>query len=234
MNSLDNANILIFIANYTESENLLDEVSFATMLPFENYRPATLDVKSKYFGFINEVIEKISSSIIQGDVDPYKTHKEIQENIDEVERENNLNEERNEDSSDVLAPILQSFRSIEIVGQIIKNRYASIKREKLQEMMQNVFECGFRTLDFFCQELIRAKDDPQKIKQTANNIVRMFSYLICHMMIHKVSNAVAQKNITLVADEIASKISSENNSPVAKLTAFSIALSSGKFNMKRL
>ena len=252
LNSLDNANILIFIANYTESENLLDEVSFATMLPFENYRPATLDVKSKYFGFINEVIEKISSSIIQGDVDPYKTHKEIQENIDEVERENNLNEERNEDSSDVLAPILQSFRSIEIVGQIIKNRYASIKREKLQEMMQNVFECGFRTLDFFCQDLIRAKDDlilavtkelekkkskkddPAKIKQAANNFVRMLSYFICHMMIYKVANAVAQKNISLIADEVASKINSEINSPVAKLTAFSVALSSGRFNMKKL
>ena len=252
LNSLENANILIFIANYTESENLLDEVSFATMLPFENYKPATLDVKSEYFNFINEVVEKISSSVIQGDVDPYETHKEIQEDLDDVENKDTQDNEGNVDSSDVLAPILQSFRSTEILGQIIKNRYASIKKEKLQEMMQNVFECGFRTLDFFCQELIRAKDDlvlaltkelekkknkkddPQKIKQTANNIVRMFSYFICHMMIYKVSNAVAQKNITSVADETASRINSKENSPVAKLTAFSIALSSGKFNMKKL
>ena len=150
---------MIFISSYTESENLLDEVSFATMLPFERYKPATLDAKSEYFNFINEVIETISSSVIRGDIDPYETHKAIQDNIDKVDEEYNLGNEENADSSDVLAPILQSFRSIEIVGQIIKNRYASIAKEKLQEMMQNVFECGFRTLDFFCQDLIRAKDD---------------------------------------------------------------------------
>lgn len=252
LNSLENANILIFISSYTESENLLDEVSFATMLPFERYKPATLDAKSEYFSFINEVIETISSSVIRGDIDPYETHKAIQDNIDKVDEECNLGNEENVDSSDVLAPILQSFRSIEIVGQIIKNRYASIAKEKLQEMMQNVFECGFRTLDFFCQDLIRAKDDlilavtkelekkkskkddPAKIKQAANNFVRMLSYFICHMMIYKVANAVAQKNISLIADEVASKINSEINSPVAKLTAFSVALSSGRFNMKKL
>ena len=62
----------------------------------------------------------------------------------------------------------------------------------------------------------------------------MLSYFICHMMIYKVANAVAQKNISLIADEVASKINSEINSPVAKLTAFSVALSSGRFNMKKL
>ena len=250
LNSLENANILIFISSYTESENLLDKVSSATTLPFKHYKPATLDAKSEYFDFINDVIEKISSSVIQGDIDPYETHKNIQNNIDEVDEKSNLKNEENVDSSDILAPILQSFRSIEIVGQIIKNRYASITKEKLQEMMQNVFECGFRTLDFFCRDLIRAKDDlilavtkelekkkkddPQKIRQTANNFVRMLSYLICHMMIYKVANAVAQKNISLIADEVASKINSETNSPIAKLTAFSVALSSGRFNMKKL
>ena len=242
LNSVENANVLIFIAYHNKSDKLFDDVMLAAKIPFEQYSPATLDVTSDYFKFINSAVKEISSDVMKMDIDPYSEHEKRQISYDKSESSSIENE--SPDSSDLLAPILQAFRAIEIIGQIVKNKYASVEKNKIKEMVKSVFDCGFRTLDYFCKVLIQAKDElteivcenlkkkgiqkinTSEVERKTLRLLQDMSYVICHVMIDKVSVALNQKD-TL---DIIRNVAKENGSPIAKLTSYSISLMSGNFN----
>ena len=137
------------------------------------------------------------------DIDPYSEHEKRQISYDKSESSSIENE--SPDSSDLLAPILQAFRAIEIIGQIVKNKYASVEKNKIKEMVKSVFDCGFRTLDYFCKVLIQAKDElteivcenlkkkgiqkinTSEVERKTLRLLQDMSYVICHVMIDKVS-----------------------------------------------
>ena len=63
----------------------------------------------------------------------------------------NYNENSDEDtlSSNLLSDVNKVFKSIEIAGQIINNRHASLKRESIESLAIEGIDAGLRFLNFF-------------------------------------------------------------------------------------
>ena len=146
----------------------------------------------------------------------------------EIEEDETITEKMNA----VTLPFKQSFRAIEIVGQIIRNRKGSLEIPQLKEMIKEVYITGFRTIRYSSQLLIAAKnqliillnDDDinetskSKIQEGVSEFVMMTSYEACLGIFGKIANAMGIKDLKTLFNEVAD----EMNTPAAKLVSFGI------------
>lgn len=249
LNQVESANILIFISHHTKDIYLINETIFAAMLPFEDRTPATLDIHGEYYKLIQDAIKKIASDVLHEDVNPRAERVKSLQSEDKRSTDTEVIENKSVDSSDILAPILQSFRSMEILGQIVKNRHGSIEIPRLKEMIEEVYLVGFRTLSYFGEELIKAKqefidavnaDDEKKrhlkyrgisdIEESLTSLLQNLSYALCRLLIFRVSQCVGQRDLKELYFDISKKISS----PISHLTTFAISTSVSKMQISDL
>ena len=243
-----NANILLFVAHHTKDDFLIEEATFTAMVPFEDITPITLNRDGEYYDLIKDIVKEISSDIIEDSSDPVKTRDEMLESQDDVERrkerEKNKNENEDEDEDESLnhfmSPFFQSYRALEIVGQIIKNRKGSIPQNQLIEMIAELYNTAFRSISFFGNTLSETKEDfietlkskidvddsNHNVEEKVNSFFQFISLQICLGVFGKVIHSVGQKDLRKLFDETAEKI----GTPAADIVTFSINTSYGNMS----
>ena len=136
MHSDKNAKILVFITHHSKDISFIHDSLLSAMLPFEDVSPITLDKNSEHSQYVLDIGEEISHNIIE------------QNRVPEEEREkfliahDNANKHTDKSNADTIpnevneavAPFLQAFRSIDIVGQIVKNRRGSLEKSDLVDL----------------------------------------------------------------------------------------------------
>ena len=134
-----NANILIFLSHHTKAQILLDNIIFTSWLPFENTTPITLDIKDPFSIFISKFVQELQYEMIKiEERNPNEEFKKEQQNKDKVERTQN-NNSVNSDTYEIpqeLIEINQTFQTIKILGQIVKNQKGDFEKKKLIEMVE--------------------------------------------------------------------------------------------------
>jgi len=230
-----NANILIFIAHHTKDDFLIQEATFTAMMPFENIAPITLERHGHFYDMIKDIVREISSDIIEGSSNPVESRNEMLESKDKNEKKIQKQKEEIEDNegfNEFMAPFFQSFRALDIVGQIIKNRKGSITTNQLIEMIVELYNTAFRTISFFGKTLLETKTDfidslsdkvedgdtKQKIEEKVNSFFQYIALQICLGVFSKVIHSVGQKDLKDLFIEAANRI----NTPAADIVTFSI------------
>lgn len=233
------ANILIFIAHHTKDDFLIQEATFTAMVPFENVIPITLNKNGHYYNLIKDIVKEISSNVIESTINPVEHREKILEDKDKNERNQEIKKKEQEDMqvddeniSESMAEFYKSFRALEIVGQIIKNRKGSIPTEQLITMIMELYLTAFRTISFSGINLNSAKDSfieafsekvkpgtsKREVEEKINNFFQFLSFQICLGVFTKVIHSVGQKDLKELFIEAASRI----NTPAADLVTFSI------------
>lgn len=230
-----NANILIFIAHHTKDDFLIQEATFTAMMPFENIAPITLERHGHFYDMIKDIVREISSDIIEGSSNPIESRNEMLESKDKNEKKIQKQKEEIEDNegfNEFMAPFFQSFRALDIVGQIIKNRKGSITTNQLIEMIVELYNTAFRTISFFGKTLLETKTDfidslsdkvedgdtKQKIEEKVNSFFQYIALQICLGVFSKVIHSVGQKDLKDLFIDAANRI----NTPAADIVTFSI------------
>lgn len=222
----DNANILVFIAHHSDDISFLDEAQLASISPFEKTSPLTLNKGAGYYSQILELANRVSNKIIQKQEDPLSAREKSLEAHDNMCVElQNVPKEVNE----LTVPFLESFRSIDIVGQIIKNRRGSLELAKIEELIQELFYTAFRTIGYlgdmfskteeaFCESLQEVVDDEEKIRKKINYQFQHMALQSCLNVFTRLIYAVGLKDFQDIFNSVAKKI----DSPAAKIVSFSI------------
>lgn len=233
-----NANILIFIAHHTKDDFLINEATFTAMVPFEDIEPITLERDGHFYNLIKDIVKEISSDIIDSSSNPVESRNEILESQDRLEREkeksqNELDKiEENEGFNEFMMPFFQSFRALEIVGQIIRNRKGSIPTNQLVDMIVELYNTAFRTISFFGKTLLDTKQDfieslsvriddndtKHKIEEKVNSFFQFVALQICLGVFSKIIHSVGQRDLKNLFIQAAEKI----NTPAADIVTFSI------------
>lgn len=246
----DNANIIVFITHHTKNQVVLDEIQLQMMEIFENENEATLSVDE--LKFLQDFILEIPKLIIENK-DIIQERKKIQEEKDDIDFINN--DENNADEVDDMETnynetfinINKTFKSIEITGQIIRNRYSSLKKDNLVEITENAYETGLRFLNYFINisdkfkneiiEYIKTiiKERPyvseNQLEKKARNTYLFLSYGLIYSVIRKMSLSLG----SLGAIEIYKTINEKKNTSATLLIYTSIhLLFSEKIDMKLL
>ncbi|MDR3432060.1 MAG: hypothetical protein P4L95_09200 [Rouxiella aceris] len=224
----DYANILVFVTHHTKDSWVLEEIKSTLASLFVEQKPATLSKEQLHF--MSEFIAQIPELIIE--------QRGIREERDKVNARLDQIEKNSDDyeQPDILAKINKTFKGMEIAGQIIRNRHATLTKDALFQLANQGSITGLRFLDYFIELSDVAKnevvnligkslqDHPnvtnEQINKQAANIFQHLTYGIINGVIRKIASSIGSKQ----AAEIYKKISEETPSPALILLDQAISL----------
>lgn len=178
--------------------------------------------------------------------DPSEERKRQLLTQDRLDRKMNQNngEESDFDVNEKTIPFIQAFRSIEIIGQIIKNRKGSLEKVVLKKMLIELYNTGFRMIGYLggmikeskdelsskIEEKISKNDTNQDIERKIYKFLQFISLLACLGVFSKLVRSVGVKELREMYPNVAKTM----DTPAAKIVSFSINSYYGKIDMTEL
>lgn len=224
----DYANILIFITHHTKDSYIFEKLKYFLIAQFHNQKMATLSKDE--LSFMSDFVKSIPNLVLE--------QKEIQaernrsnKKLDKIENKHNVDE-----SNELLVNINKTFKGMEIAGQIIRNRHATMTRLELYELANTGLASGLRFLDYFIKVSDVAKkeitsniseqlyNEPSltisEIKETIENLYLQLTYGVINGVIKKIADSMGSKE----AFEIFCEIKEKENSFAHTLIKYAIEL----------
>lgn len=231
------ANILIFLVYHNGTEKQMEDLLFASMLPFEKFEPITLDLNDPLFKSINDIVENIKLKVMLEHVDPKQTRDIVLRESDKISRQLDKGHQPTEqdfEENTALRELNNTVKIIKILGQIIKNQIDSIKKEQIFKLLEESYNVCFRSIAFFSKMIESSKNDiinfileknkdkssikEEDIKRSVQKLLHMFLYQFCLQSFANLSRSVGTPDESLIYDTIAKKI----GTPAAKVISFTI------------
>lgn len=243
------ANILIFLVYHNGVDKQMDELKFASWLPFEDYEPITLDKEDPLFQDLNSIVDSIKAKVLRNDVDPVEERQKQLESKDKLDRSDvkpSLPSESEFEQNKDLRDINNTFKIIKILGQIVKNQKETMKKDDLNQLIEVSYNVCFRSIAFFnkmvddCKgdivsyftEQNREKEtlDSKEIQDKIWKFLHMILYQQCLRAFGSLSHAIGTSNMEAIYDDIANKI----GTPAAQIITFTIKTIYGKMKLADL
>lgn len=238
----DFANILIFITHHTKDSWVLSEIEHILASLFEDNETASLN-KSQLV-FMEDFMKKIPDLVIE-QREIQKVRESHNENLDVIDR-NHPPEEAIE-PVDILANINKTFKGMEIAGQIIRNRHASLTTDSMIDLATSGVSSGLRFLDFFIRISDSAKNEivklianhlsqqpdltDQEIERGAETAYMHLTYGVISGVLRKIASSIGSQEAYLIYKEIEEK----SATPAISLIRISIDLQFNKnMDIKRV
>jgi hypothetical protein len=231
----DFANILIFITHHTKDSWVLSEIKNILASLFKEYQAASLE-KSQLV-FMEDFMKKIPDLVIE-QREIQKERDNYNEKLDLIDR--NYNPEEEVESVDILANINKTFKGMEIAGQIIRNRHASLTTDSMIDLATSGISSGLRLLEFFIAISDAAKNEivklianhlseqpyltDQEIEHGAETAYMHLTYGVISGVLRKIASSIGSKE----AHSIYEKLEEVSATPAASLIRFSIELQFNK------
>ncbi len=152
----DYANTILFLAHHTNDEFLLNKIIEALRCLFRNSSPVAFNGDT---GGIRSLIDDTPDLIYSGE-SPAKHRKRRSEIKDELDDGHDGLSELEEESKELslVAQITMLFKTIEILGQVLKNKYAKIQRPQKGALLEELFNGPLRALGDFYRFLEKNPD----------------------------------------------------------------------------
>lgn len=247
--------ILMFLTHHSRDESILDKVVEQSRNLFISSKPARLDLDS---AFLNLIVDKMQITAptfrnqsrleyrrkIESDRDnaeegsgsdydlilnPEDENDDIIEEKDD-ETSNGFVKAKSEDSAnDFLKNLNLTFKSLEILGQLSRNYYGSLKVVQKKKLLEEAIKAPLRSLDYFFTlidenadttlgmietkilEKLQAKSDSStenEMKETARKFLFEMISSLCFFFITKISASIGSVNLQNVISDVCDDIDS--------------------------
>jgi hypothetical protein len=227
----DFANILIFVAHHTKDNWVINRLQNVLSDLFSQHPSATLD--KEQLSFMDDFMKQIPELILE--------QREVQRERDAYNDQLDANERLRNDSDefespDILADINKTFKGMEIAGQIIRNRHASLKKNSLNILAENAINSGLRFLKYFIaisdvakNEIVKVisahlSENPSltdgEIEKHAENAYLHLTYGVINSVVRKIATSVGSKE----AMEVYKLIEEKESTPALMLLKQAIEL----------
>ncbi|MEQ1120744.1 hypothetical protein [Acinetobacter seifertii] len=240
-----NANILIFLVHHLRGTDLLDEILTHAICLLDNVNTfdMSLETIQNYKKILGDRLMKIA-------LDDTKSAEDQRAKL--LERQDRLEEELGEytpvnyalESNDIDGKVLDhsgefgllqqatsALRSIDVLGQIAKNRHSSIQIDELKGIISSTYDIGLKVLNFYLSVFNDNEKDLEdfllniildnnkdyseaEAKDIAKNLIHNFIFGICFYMVQLVSQSTAHNKLMNISDQICE---SEETSAAYKL-----------------
>lgn len=197
-----NANILIFISHHTKAQVLIDSIVFSSMVPFEEANVFTLNKDDDFVKFISEFTKEIKEEIKE-EINPHEEIKKELKQKDAIERQARNNKSQEDKREELMTTeaieMSQAFRTVKIIGQIVKNQSGDFEKNKLINLVEAAYCTVFRFLGFYSELLEKDKEliidavvedikektqsrysvDDREIEKRVRMVLQFLSWRIC-------------------------------------------------------
>ncbi|OME99100.1 hypothetical protein BK129_28645 [Paenibacillus amylolyticus] len=233
------ANILMFLTHLSKDPFILTSLFNQAKNIFNEFEPTKLD---KDISLLNELAVEIPR-IVYNNIEVKKHREEKLIAKDEVERSKKefavTTEDNRKDETvmDVVAKLNVAFKTIEIMGQILRNYYGSIEATEKLSLAEETYMIGLRTLNSFLslvsenvnsisakiERLIQEEEkNPNKteVEKLSRKILFNLCCTIAYQTILKISESIGSKELYLTYRQISQK----HNMTSVRLIEISIKL----------
>jgi hypothetical protein len=146
----DHANTILFLAHHANSDWLLETIKGAMASLFDGFQPIHFNGDTAK---ITEFISDAPALVYQGGTPEQHREKKNRE-MDELDEEEGdsdglMDSEESSDSLSLSSQLVMLLKTSEILGQILKNQYSTIRRPVKRALLQALFDGTLRSLSRF-------------------------------------------------------------------------------------
>ena len=150
----DYANTILFLAHHATGEWLLETIREAMSRLFMDFAPVKFNGDTAK---LNELISDAPALIYKGGT-PEQNREEKNKEMDELDKEEAENDglmdkEEPTEKLSMSSQIVMLFKTTEILGQILKNQYSTIRRPTKRALLQALFDGSLKSLNSFYTEV---------------------------------------------------------------------------------
>ncbi|ABA87554.1 hypothetical protein Pcar_0294 [Syntrophotalea carbinolica DSM 2380] len=219
-----NANFVLFLTHHQNSPLVIDLVEKSLV---ENLKDAIPIEYGKDIDSINNLVDSVSELIME-DTDVDQNQKKSRGLVDEIELHDEENDEEDIDGGkeseaddvDDVVEIVNRYKRLtktaEILGQILKNYYGSIKRDRKIELIKEVFDGPLRMQGSLYKDML---NDPGPLVKEIESFIdfkgknldkdkkRIIAKKICFRILGLVSTSlIHQTAIYVCSDDLKEEI----------------------------
>lgn len=237
----DHANTVLFLAHHNSDDFLLKSIADALHNIVKEYAPIT-------FNNDTSVIEKLIDSAPKLEYTgekPTEHRDRLNKHRDEIDDDDSkdglADKEEGSDELSLVAQVTALFKTMEILGQVLKNQYSKIQRPRKRELLEELFNGPLRVLhnlydlfnkhpDFLIAEIDAAlsrkrKNDPDgERRRIAKNIVAGLVQFLSFVIVARAGQSASSEDLF---EDIESVVNN-NGSLAYKLIQLYIHLDSPK------
>ena len=150
--------IAIFISHHEKNTTVLQDLALNAMYLFDHHEPASLS-KTELEFFDSKIEEVIQATLPIATLSIQDTRSEIlkKEDANEIQSRNyeNLNQngddfnDEDEETSYLMKELRRSIRTVEVIGQIIKNRAGSLKSSDIEALFAEGLKVHLRIISSY-------------------------------------------------------------------------------------
>jgi hypothetical protein len=149
----ENAYIAAFISHHAKNTAFLEEIILNSMCLFDKYEPATLDRRELSF-FDDQFSNIVEAVLPHMGATPEKERADRLSKADlseqvEVKNAAQTREGTPEEDDELARELRRSIKTVEVMGQIIKNRAGSLKKENIELIFEQAMKTLLRILASF-------------------------------------------------------------------------------------
>ncbi|RVU30090.1 metallophosphoesterase [Neptunomonas marina] len=157
LSTRDNSNIILFLTHHKNSDWVVDSISDNLSNCYYDYSPIEFNSDTIC---LNDIIGSVSEVVIS-DLNVEENKKQQRKRSEEIDyepKEEQL-DKGSEEYNRSIDDLFKLLRSSEVLGQILKNYFGSITREKKNEYLTETVNAPLRLLGFFISEIMKDPDN---------------------------------------------------------------------------
>jgi len=236
----ENANTILFLAHHSKDRFVFRSISDSLHNLFNEKTPVTFN---KDTGSVGNLLNDLPKLKFEGGnpIDHRKQRNESRDEFDDGE-DGLLAAEEESDELSLIAKMITLFKTIEILGQVLKNQYSTIERVDKSDLLVELFNGPLRAVrDFydFCERhpdaLIidvkavltrKGKVDASEEEKTeiARRVAASIVQMITYGFINKAAQSVNSENLRDEVEQVVKRV----NTPAFKLIELATLLDSPK------
>ena len=223
----DNALTLIFAVHHSSGDRLIDLVRERTMEVFPDVAPARLDKKEA--GLFEETVAALPRNFLTANSVEAERSRE-RDDRDEMEKGGGgpLLEEPAEQAAEEINDLYRIFKNNEILGHILRNKYGSLERPKVEQLVEAVADGGLKLVRLLLLEkseinalAVQLKrrnpdHDLDKIKE----MIRFVSFMWTVHNVERVVGALGRRELRSTVDDVVTR----RDSPAYDLIGYFLRL----------
>ncbi|WP_312682822.1 metallophosphoesterase [Stenotrophomonas chelatiphaga] len=217
----DHANTILFLAHHSNNEWLLSTMKDSMTKLFHGFDPIHFNGDTTP---INELISDAPALIYHGGTPEEHRDKKNRE-MDEMDegdgsRDGMMDVEETSESLSLSSQIIMLFKTTEILGQILKNQYSTIRRPVKRDLLHTLFDGNLKAINRFfnsvgdnsdrtLSRVKKAIEETGKVSDTSqrDKLARRFlAEIIQSISVGIIAHAAASINSDDLSEEIADAV----------------------------
>ena len=152
----DYANTVLFLAHHTNDPFVLETISSSLKGQFRNHRPVTFDGDSIGVSKFIEQAPKLTYSG-RSPEEHRKLRNKVRDDFDDGD-DGLKDAEESDVTLSLIAQLAMLFKSVQILGQVLKNQYSKIPRTEKTDLIIDLFNAPLRAMRDFWSFIERVPD----------------------------------------------------------------------------